>query len=60
MMVKVASGLDACPDACCDAQITVESRELKAVGDGIIGMMVIVDCEHSGVCKLRGNGDGDG
>ena len=53
MRVNVVNIVEGCRDDCRDARITVEASEVKTVDCRKRLVEIIVDCEHSGVCKYK-------
>lgn len=52
METEVMNNLGACPSVCDDAAITVDLAK-EHEKDGAIRLVVIIDCDHSGVCAKR-------
>lgn len=60
MIVRVINQTEKCPSNCDDAKITVETMERPFFSNDEAMIRVVIDCDHSGVCKYRNKGENDG
>lgn len=58
IVVELQNFLEQCPQRCMHLREDVET-EIISIYSGGLGLRVTVDCEHSQVCKLRGESDGN-